>query len=251
VPDAPWTTVIHALLLCAVQLHPAELVTAMVAEPPDAITLTVVGAIVELQGAPAWVTVKVLPPIVSVPVRVVVVVLAATAYDTVPVPLPDAPALIVIHASLLVAVQAHPVAAVTVTVPDEPAATALADAGAIVGAHGAPAWVTVKVLPPTVTVPVRGLVVGFAVTLYVADPLPLPVAPALIVIHAALLVAVHAQPVAAVTVMVPVPDDAATFAEAGAIVGAHGAPACVTVKVSPPMVTVPVRAEVVGFAVKA
>ena len=45
-------------------------------------------------------------------------------------PLPVAPALIVIHAALLVAVQAQPVAAVTVTVPPcrRPTAT-LADVG--------------------------------------------------------------------------------------------------------------------------
>jgi hypothetical protein len=82
----------------------------------------------------------------------------------------------------------------------------------------------------------------------VTDPSPVPVAPALIVIHAAVLVDVHAQPVAAVTVMVPVPARPETVAAAGAIVGAHGAPACVTVNVLPPTVRVPVRGEVVGFA---
>jgi hypothetical protein len=82
----------------------------------------------------------------------------------------------------------------------------------------------------------------------VTDPLPVPDAPALIVIHAALLVDVHAQPVAAVTVMVPEPATSDTFAEAGAIVGAQGAPAWVTLNVLPPTVTVPVRGEVVGLA---
>ena len=78
--------------------------------------------------------------------------------------------------------------------------------------------------------------------------MPLPVAPALIVIHAALLVEVHAQPVAAVTVTVPVLAVEATLADAGEIVGAQGAPACVTVKVFPPIVSVPVRGLVVVFA---
>jgi hypothetical protein len=80
-------------------------------------------------------------------------------------PLPDVPELIVIHPALLVDVHAQPVAAVTVIVPELAASDTLSDAGAIVGAHGAPACVTVNVLPPTVRVPVRWLVVGFAVRL--------------------------------------------------------------------------------------
>ena len=82
------------------------------------------------------------------------------------------------------------------------------------------------------------------------EPLPVPVAPALIVIQEALLVALHAQPVGAVIVIAPVPAVAATLDDVGEIVGTHGAPACVTVKVLPPMVSVPVRAVVDGFAVK-
>jgi len=79
--------------------------------------------------------------------------------------------------------------------------------------------------------------------------LPLPLAPALIVIQVALLVAVQLQPVPAVTVTVPV---AATedvrFDDVGAIVNVHGAPACVTVKLCPPIVIVPVREVVPVFA---
>jgi len=72
--------------------------------------------------------------------------------------------------------------------------------------------------------------------------LPLPLAPALIVIQVALLVAVQLQPVPAVTVTVPVvATDEVRFDEVGAIVNMHGAPACVTVKVCPPTVIVPVR----------
>jgi hypothetical protein len=47
-----------------------------------------------------------------------------------------------------------------------------------------------------------------------------------------------------------VPATSETFADVGAIVGAQGAPACVTVKVLPPTVSVPVRGVVVGFAEK-
>jgi hypothetical protein len=161
--------------------------------------------------------------------------------------LPLAPLVTVSQPSLLLAVHAQPVAAVTVRVPDPPPATAFAEAGAIVGAQGAPAWVTVNVLPPIVTVPVRAVVVGLAAMLYVTEPLPLPDPPE-IVIHAALLVDVHAQPVAAVTVTVPLFAEDATFTDPGAIVGSHGAPAWLTVKVLLPMVSLPVRGVVVGFA---
>ena len=79
--------------------------------------------------------------------------------------------------------------------------------------------------------------------------MPLPEAPAVTVIQASLLAAVQLQPVPAVTVTVPVAAaDVARFDEVGAIVNVHGAPACVTVNVCPPMVIVPVRDEVVVLA---
>ena len=83
---------------------------------------------------------------------------------TEPLPLPVAPALIVIHGSLLVAVHAHPVPAVTATVSVPAAAVRLAEAGEMVSVHGAPAWVIVKVLAPIVSVAVRDVVLGFAET---------------------------------------------------------------------------------------
>ena len=79
-------------------------------------------------------------------------------------PLPDAPALIVSQAALLVAVHAQPVAAVTVTVPVVAADVGLAEAGEIVGVQGTPACVTVNVLPPTVRVAVRDVALVFAAT---------------------------------------------------------------------------------------
>ena len=79
--------------------------------------------------------------------------------------------------------------------------------------------------------------------------MPLPDAPALIVIHESLLAAVHAQPVPAVTVTVPVvAADEVRFDDVGAMVKVHGAPACVTVKVCPPIVIVPLREVVPVFA---
>ena len=70
------------------------------------------------------------------------------------------------------------------------------------------------------------------------------------VIHASLLTADQLQPVPAVTVTVPVAAaDVVRFDEVGAIVNVQGAPACVTVKVWPPIVMVPVRDVVPAFAV--
>ena len=57
-----------------------------------------------------------------------------------------------------------------------------------------------------------------------------------------MLAAVQLQPVPAVTVTVPVAAaDVVRFDDVGAMVNVHGAPACVTVKVCPPIVIVPVR----------
>jgi hypothetical protein len=81
--------------------------------------------------------------------------------------------------------------------------------------------------------------------------LPLPVAPELTLIQVALLVVVQLQPLDAVTVMVPVPPAAVILAEVGEIDGAHGAPDCVTVNVSPPMVIEPVRDVLDVFAAAA
>ena len=66
-------------LLTAVQLQPVPAVTVTVPVVAVAdVRLDDVGAIVKLQGTPACVTVKVWPPIVIVPVRELVLVLAAT-----------------------------------------------------------------------------------------------------------------------------------------------------------------------------
>ena len=71
----------------------------------------------------------------------------------------------------------------------------------------------------------------------------------MIVIQASLLVAVQLQPEPAVTLTVPVvATDDVRFDEVGEIVKVHGAPACVTVKVCPPIVIVPVREVVLVLA---
>ena len=66
--------------------------------------------------------------------------------------------------------------------------------------------VTVNVCPAIVTVPVRVvLACMLPSTLNATEPFPVPLAPDVTVIQAALLLAVHAQPVPADTVTVPVP----------------------------------------------
>jgi len=79
--------------------------------------------------------------------------------------------------------------------------------------------------------------------------LPVPLAPPPIVSQASLLVAVQLQPAPAVTVIEPlIAIDDVRFDDVGEIVNVHGAPACVTVKLCPPIVIVPVREVVPVFA---
>jgi hypothetical protein len=77
--------------------------------------------------------------------------------------------------------------------------------------------------------------------LKVVDPLPLPLAPPVIVNHAALLVADHAHPVGEVTLDDPVAAAALVDWLAGEIEYVQGAAACVTEYVCPAIVSVPVR----------
>jgi uncharacterized protein YhhL (DUF1145 family) len=157
------------------------------------------------------------PPTVTVPVRVVVAVLAATLNVTEPFPDPLAPAVTVIHEALLVAVQLQPLPAVTVIVPEPPVAATDCDVGLIAYVQDAAACVTVKVVPATVSVPARDVVAVFAATLNVTEPLPDPLEPAVTVIQLALLVAVHPHPVPAVTEIVPEPPEEANDCEVGLI----------------------------------
>ena len=90
-----------------------------------------------MQAAAACVTVKVIPATLSVPVRADVAVFAAAEKLTVPFPLPDVPAVTVSHDAPLVAVQAQPVAALTLTDPVDAVALSAAEVADSVGAHGA------------------------------------------------------------------------------------------------------------------
>ena len=162
----------------------------------------------------ACVTVNGWPPIVRAPDRASPVLAAAVQF-TVPLPLPLLPEVTVNHGALLEAVQAHPVPAVTLTLPVPPPACALPLGGAIENVH-APVWFTVKVWPPIVSVPDRAAPEVDA-TVYCTVPLPLPVAPDVTVSHGTLLVVVHAHPAPAVTVTLPVAPPAGALALDGAM----------------------------------
>ena len=85
-------------------------------------------------------------------------------------------------------------------------------------AQPTPAWLTVKLCPPIVSEPLRGVAFGFAAALNATVPGPLPLAPLVTVSHDVLLLTpVHAQPVSAVTAVDPVPPAAATDWLAGLI----------------------------------
>ena len=68
--------------------------------------------------------------------------------------------------------------------------------------------------PAIVSVPVLALAVVFAATVNDAVPLP-DVAPPAVVIQVALLTAVHPQPAAVVTAVVPAPPIPATLCDVG------------------------------------
>jgi len=109
--------------------------------------------------------------------------------------------------------------------------------------------VTTKLCPAMVRVAVRVSAVGLNAAINVTVPEPLPVPPLLIVIHDAEFVADQVQPVKVVTVTVTLPPAPAIVWPAGDSANVQGAAACVTVNVAPAMVNVPVRDDVVGFAV--
>jgi hypothetical protein len=214
-PLAPLVMLIQPmLLLAAVHAQPVGAVTVIDPDPPAPLTAWLVGDSETLHVVvPACVTVNVWLPIVSVPTRWAVLGFAAALNATEPFPLPFAPLVTVSQDELLLAaVHAHPAGAVTFADPVPPDATTLCPVGETVIVHGAvcPLCVTVNVFPAIERNPVRCEVPGFAATLYVADPFPLPFAGGLKVIHAALLVAVHVQPDPAVTLTEPLPPDPAT-----------------------------------------
>ena len=78
--------------------------------------------------------------------------------------------------------------------------------------HTTPACATVTAWPATVSLPTRGVPAGLAATENRATPTPARLVGPVSMIHAALLFAVHAQPLAEVTVMLPAPPPAVMVA---------------------------------------
>jgi hypothetical protein len=182
-------------------------------------------------------TVNVCPAIVIVPDRPGPFV-EATVKFTVPLPVPLAPAVIVIHDCELAAVHAQPPPAVTVTDPLPPAGATDCESGEIENVHPFPCEI-VTVCPAIVSDPDRGGPVSPA-TLIVTVPEPLPEPPAAIVIHGAPLDALHAHPLAAVTLIVRVPPLASTLTLSGDTSKLHPGD-WLTVNTWPAIVAVPVR----------
>ena len=97
-----------------------------------------------------------------------------------------------------------------------------------------------NVWPPIVRVADRAVPL-LAPVVQLTVPLPLPLAPEVMVSQGALLVAVHAQPAAAVTATLPVAPEAGALALVGAIENVQPVP-WFRVKVCPAIVSVPERA---------
>ena len=115
-----------------------------------------------------------------------------------------------IHACVVDAAHAHPLEVPTVMLPVPPTPVIVRLVGVNRILHAMPACVTVNVREAIVRVPDRVDVLGLAATLKPADPLPLPLAPLVIVIQLAFETAVHVQPVPAVTPTLPVVTPAPT-----------------------------------------
>ncbi|HKB13058.1 MAG TPA: hypothetical protein VKD69_20480 [Vicinamibacterales bacterium] len=141
-PVAPFAaSVIHEAADDAVQLQLlCDASTCTVPLPPAVAKLCVAGVTVKVHSAAVCVTVNVWPAIVSVPVRSAPA-FAATAIDTLPLPLPALPDAIVIHVAFEAAVHAQPDAAVTATVAVPADAPTRAELAESANEHGAGAGV--------------------------------------------------------------------------------------------------------------
>ena len=279
VPLAADVIVIHGAFDVAVHAHDAFVaVSVVVVVAPSGGTVAFGGDSVKVHGggAAVCVTVTVCPPTVIVPDRSPPP-LAATLKGIEALPVPDeVPS--AIHGAALDAAHAHVLCdAATVTVPLPPAAANDCGAALAVNVHGggAPACVTANVWPAIVTMPLRSLVAVFAATSRRTVPLPLPFAPAPIVIHGVLDDDAHVQPAPAATDTVTDPPAATTLALVADSVKVHGGggggpgsgagvgvgvgggvgdgvggatPACVTTTASPATLTVAVRDAVSAFA---
>jgi hypothetical protein len=184
-----------------------------------------------------------MPAISIAPVRGLLCVFAATEYDTVPRPLPGEPAVIETNSASVVAVQAQPTGAFTVTIAAPPdAGNDFADSVSE-NRQGvaAPACVTRTTWSATVIVAVRAAAPVFAAIWNVKDPLPETCA-VFTVSHGWLDTGLHVQSLSVVpTITVPLNPAAGAEIEFGETPNWHPTASWFTVNVRPAMVTVPVR----------
>ncbi len=136
VVDDPDAMAIHDAPLDAVHAQVAVVWTRTCPVPPSALTESDVGDTAYVHGAggggagaPACWMATVWPATVSVPVRLDVDVFGATAYVTLPLPVPDAPDAIAIHDAPLDAVQAQVAVVCTRTCPFPPSGLMESDVG--------------------------------------------------------------------------------------------------------------------------
>jgi hypothetical protein len=210
-PLLPCVIVSQGALLVADQAHPAEALTATSPVPPAMSNACDSGEI-ENEHPGDWFTVTVWFATVSVPARAGPLV-AWTENVTVPSPLPDDPAVTVIHDAPLAAVHAHPGAAVTVMVPVPPAEFMVCVTGATWKEQPGDCS-TVNGLPATTRNPVRaGPAVGS--TEKFTTPGPDPVAPCVMDIQGTLLALTHGHAAALATLVDPFPPAAPKACDCG------------------------------------
>jgi len=178
--------------------------------------------------------VTVAEPTVIVPLRAGPV-LPATLSPTVPLPVPVAPEVIEIQVAPLAAVQLQDAPLETLT----DAVLAPTAASIVVGStlSEQPAWLIVSVAEPTVIVLLRAAPV-LPATLNPTVPFPAPVAPEVIAIHDAPLVAAQVQDAALETPTVPLLAETAALTVVGLRLTAQPL-AWLTVAVAEPTVIVP------------
>lgn len=137
-PDAAPVMWSHGALLVAVQAQPAVDAMPSGSAPPAAGAVCDAGDSVYAQARAVCEIVTLWPATVSDPVRGAVVGLAATLNAAAPLPVPEAPDVIVSHGLALVAVHVHPLVVATDTLPVPAALPKLVAVGVAVKAQDAP-----------------------------------------------------------------------------------------------------------------
>lgn len=210
-PLAPPVTDSHGEsdLAAAVHGHPSVVVIVVVSAGTVMQTLNTIGATEYWQPpiSPDCVIAIVCAATTRSARRGSVVVFLDTANETVPFPVPCAPAITVNHGALLAADHPHDGAAVTATVPEPASFENDVRSGEATYSHEAltPTWLTVIGSPAMLNVPVRAPLVSFGAALNVTTAVPDPLEPLVIDSQLDWDVAVQVHPLWAVTVTEPDP----------------------------------------------